>query len=288
MSPDQLREIDRSRFFPLHAVAAGTSLATEGIEALENHGRANRRTPSTVRPPIVAPPTSQLERMARGAAQLSPSRGHVLGVLLAAACQPDAGNAGALRPLWAEEAINRAHATLRLVNALNASDRGETNPLTAGIELALARDLADGLTLLGHGESSTVVPCARVMRHVVANLDALFAAAAGDIDMSIAIEPVALAGYRRRALVLVTHELIANLLLHSFPNRKHGRARISLVRHGARSARLRVADDGVGFSDRMPGPCGVGAGLADLLEGALTYDRTGGWTVAEIVFPMPA
>ena len=62
---------------------------------------------------------------------------------------------------------------------------------------------------------------------------------------------------------------------------------VGLATHGPKSACLRVADNGVGFTASAPNlDYGLAAGLAGLLEADLTYDRVAGWTIAEISFPV--
>jgi two-component sensor histidine kinase len=81
--------------------------------------------------------------------------------------------------------------------------------------------------------------------------------------------------------------LLCNALLHAFPGRDTGLIEICLTHRCPKSALLRVADNGIGFSDTRPNlTCGVAASLAGLLEADLAYDRAAGWTIAEIIFPV--
>jgi two-component sensor histidine kinase len=99
---------------------------------------------------------------------------------------------------------------------------------------------------------------------------------------------VALPAYQRRALVLVTSELVMNALLHAFRRRPEGRLIVELRLVSSRYARLRVSDDGLGCLTG-PGndPCGIAAGLADLLGSTLV--RRSNYpcgTIAEITFAL--
>jgi two-component sensor histidine kinase len=61
-----------------------------------------------------------------------------------------------------------------------------------------------------------------VLREIVRDLVTLFGPTAGDIELHLNIERVALAAYRRRALVLAASELVINALLHAFKGRSGG------------------------------------------------------------------
>jgi two-component sensor histidine kinase len=101
------------------------------------------------------------------------------------------------------------------------------------------------------------------------------------------IHNVSLPAYNRRALVLAARDLLCNALLHAFPGDESSRIEVGLTDRDAQSACLRVAGNGAGFNGNPPNLTrGVAAGLAGLLEADLAYERTAGWTVAEIVFPV--
>jgi two-component sensor histidine kinase len=174
---------------------------------------------------------------------------------------------------------------MRLIGA--RSRRGSPtrpNPIAAQVEDFATRDLAAKFRELETSAERAVLPCSTVLRHVVSDLGTLFGCPA-NIALETTIERVSLPGYKRRALVLAACELLCNALLHAFPGHRTGLIDVGLTFQG-RSARLRVADNGVGFGDILPNlTCGVAAGLADLLEADLAYTRTAGWTIAEICFP---
>jgi len=109
------------------------------------------------------------------------------------------------------------------------------------------------------------------------------------VIVEVKIEDVSLPAYKRRALVLAAAELVNNALLHAFAGRAAGLIEVGLTISGRQTACLRVADNGAGFTTFPPNlGCGVAAGLSDLLEAELVYDRLAGWTIAEIAFPVAA
>jgi two-component sensor histidine kinase len=210
----------------------------------------------------------------------------LLGVLLDACLDRGRGRA-VLRPLWVEEATHRAYVFVRLLAMGDArSGTADRTPLEAGIELVLARDLASLLKSLETINETAILPTARILRNVIRGLDALFGTVIGEVTLCTDIASVALPAYKRRALVLAAVELVANVFLHGFRGRPGGRIEVTLNLLGPALASLRVTDDGVGFADRpSTSHLGIAGALADLLEGELAYDRIGGRTTAEIVFP---
>jgi two-component sensor histidine kinase len=221
------------------------------------------------------------------AERLPPATEDLVSVLLSSAVPAPNRGCEVLRPLWSEEAIHRALGFMQLVDA--ARLRGQStrrNPIAAGLEDFAARDLAVRFRELQNGAERAVTPCGLVLREVVTDLGVVFGCPA-NIALETKIDRVSLPAYKRRALVLAACELVCNALLHAFPGREAGVVEVHLTSRGAQFACLRVTDDGVGFSDTPPNlTCGVAACLADLLEADLTYDRTAGWTIAEIVFPV--
>ncbi|HEX3989545.1 MAG TPA: hypothetical protein VHX39_00090, partial [Acetobacteraceae bacterium] len=158
---------------------------------------------------------------------------------------------------------------------------------TAQTEDAIAYDLAACFRNLTSGGERDLQPSASVLRNVTTGLGALFGVPA-NITIETKIEDVRLPAYKRRALVLAASELVSNSLLHAFRGGSVGLIEVSLTALGRTSACLHVGDNGNGFIEASPNlDCGVGAGLAGLLEADLVYDRMAGWTIAEIEFPLP-
>jgi len=235
---------------------------------------------------------SRFESMAQRANKVPAKAGDLLSVLLASALPVPSRGCKVLRPLWVEEAMHRAYSFVRLVDIRNGygAFTGENPHLDDAIawEDAIACDLGARFRELAAGREREVLPCAAILQDVVAGFCALFGSPA-DVTVETRIDDVWLPGYQRRALVLATFELVSNALLHAFRGHAGGQIEVHLAANGAKSACLRVADNGVGFADASPNlDRGVAAGLAGLLEADLIYDRTAGWTVAEIAFPLSA
>jgi hypothetical protein len=232
---------------------------------------------------------SRFERLAQLAHALSTEPGDLLGALLSGALPVNHRGCEVLHPLWAEEAVHRAYTLMRLVDLRNRrGDYADRAAMIIRLEHAIARDLAVQFRTLQVGRERDVLPCSAVLRGVVIGLGTLFGCPA-DIVLTTEIEELLLPAYKRRALVLATAELVGNALLHAFPGGKAGRIDVGLTVHDTELVCLRVADDGAGFTDASPNlDSGVAAGLADLLETGLSYSRTAGRTIAEIVFPLTA
>jgi two-component sensor histidine kinase len=222
--------------------------------------------------------------MAMLADRVPPKAADVLGVLLASTVPVLGRGCEVLRPMWAEEAMHRGYSFVRLVDARNR--RGESTSERSRQDDAIAGDLAVRFRELASGQERELLPCATVLSDVVAGLGALFGYPA-NIAFKITISEMWLPAYKRRALVLAASELVSNALLHAFRGRLAGLIEVRLAACAPNSACLRVADNGIGFTGSPPNlGCGVGAGLAGLLEADLAYDRLAGWTIAEIAFPV--
>jgi len=233
---------------------------------------------------------SRFEELALRVTNVPPKAGDILDVLLGSTLLPQNRGCEVLHPLWMEEAVHRAYNFVRLVDARDSRDRaaGSMRDLDHAVawEDAITCDLADCFEALTTGQERDLLPCATILLGAAAGLGALFASTE-NITIESRIDDVQLPGYKRRALVLATVELICNALLHGFPARASGQIEVHLAADGAGSACLRVTDNGVGLVDRVPNLArGVAAGLAGLLEADLTYDRIAGWTIAEVAFPL--
>lgn len=67
------------------------------------------------------------------------------------------------------------------------------------------------------------------------------------LAVSVALEPVEIAGERLAVLGMIVHELVTNACKHAFPERQPGRLEVRLERVGQAQAALTVWDDGVGM-----------------------------------------
>jgi hypothetical protein len=234
------------------------------------------------------PPARPISESLAGLTRESPTKaGDLPGVLLASTFPVNGYGCEVLRPLWAEEAMHRAYTFMRLIKTRNRRGASaDMEPIVAGLEDFVARDLAAQFRDLETGGAREVLPCSTILRDIVTNLGVLFGNAA-NITLKTTIEPLLLPAYKRRALGLVAAELVSNALLHAFPGHEAGLIHVGLTSLGPKTMCLRVADSGIGFTGLRPNlDCGVAAGLASLLEVDLVYHRISGWTIAEIAFPV--
>ena len=227
---------------------------------------------------------SSFEMLAASSDRLARSSKDVFGALLAGTYPESVSFGWTPRPLWNEEAIHRAYRMLQLL--LRLRERRHGNEHAWHPDYALAMQLAADIRSLSGTEEHLPVPCSAVLSSVVCSLSSLFGQAAGGIDLKTSIERVSLPAYRRRALVLATSELVVNALSHAFNGWAGGRIDVCLQRVTGGCARLRVADDGVGyFEDHAETSAPLAGRLGKLLNGRLIYRRDRAWaTTAEIVF----
>ena len=230
---------------------------------------------------------SSFEILAASCDRLARSSEDVFGALLASTYPQSVSADWTSRPLWNEEAIHRAYRMLQLLLRLRERRHGNEHAWQANY--ALAMQLAADIRSLSETAEHRQVPCAAVLSSVVRTLGSLFGEAAGDISLSTSIERVSLPAWRRRALSLVAIELVVNALNHAFDGGAPGRIDVCL-RVTGKCARLRVADDGIGYFAGDAETCASMAGrLGALLGGRLVYRRDPAWTTsAEIVVPVHA
>lgn len=216
-------------------------------------------------------------------------RGAMLAVLFEASRPICRGGLDGPSPLWAEEAMHRAVNLLQLVMTLEQRTwHSDESAISAQLELALARNLANALSGLELKEPDAVLPCSDALRSVTSNLVALFGPTAGDIRLHTSLTRLALLANKRRALVLAAHELVVNAVKHAFCGRDRGDVVVTLDRPCATTARLLVEDDGPGFSAERPGMgLSIIASLASVLDADCIYCRSRlGGTSAELLFPV--
>jgi two-component sensor histidine kinase len=236
----------------------------------------------------VHPLAPRVEMMIARSEALSPWLAQIVGVLLDAARPSHCGGRDVLRPLWTEEAMQRACSMLHLAAQLDQSAEARASDnVNPQSERRFANDLAALYRTLDIERDEEVLPCLFVLQGVVRNLVALFGTGAGWVIIRTDIERVSLPAYKRRALVLAASELVINALRHGFVDKSGGQIDVTLQTFGTAQLRLTVVDNGCGLpDDYATGQSGITAALADLLEGGLVYRRlrTAG-TYAEIVLP---
>jgi two-component sensor histidine kinase len=223
----------------------------------------------------MAPTTtlSSFALLAQCSRALSARSDEAIGPLLAAATVPQAKASLETHPIWVAEALHRAHVTLKLFLVLHRSRR-QIDRATRALERRLAIDLARNIFALAPADSEKIEDCAAVLRDIVCNLVALFGPGVGQIDMETDISEVKLSRPRRRALVLLAHELVANAILHAFTGRRRGRIVVTLRRISPAAAVLCVMDDGIGIDNHDDNACGIATRLTTFLSSELYHRRT--------------
>jgi two-component sensor histidine kinase len=98
-----------------------------------------------------------------------------------------------------------------------------------------------------------------------------------------------LPAFQQRALVLLTSELVKNVLLHAFRDKTDGRIAVELRVPTRGDATLTVSNDGnlLSHAPHQPqaGRCSMAGDLADLLQGDVVYSpRVGGGQIAKVAF----
>jgi len=227
-----------------------------------------------------------MRKMPAAPGAISPQRQALLAALLDGGVNCAPRGRAALRPLWANEAMHRAHSMLALVGGLERhAPSGGNGPRGADAECRLAAGLAASLRSLAAEDDSIILPCADVLKASVRSLADLFGPAIGHLSVHERVGRLALPAYRRRALVLMAVELVANAIRHGFAGRKSGRITVTLRQEERSLARLGVTDDGCGIpaGTRI---VGIAADLAAVFGPELVCRgvRSGGTSV-EVVFP---
>ncbi len=159
--------------------------------------------------------------------------------------------------------------------------------ITRARERQLAIDLASNIAVVTGVSADKAETCAEALRNIACNLVALFGSGVGDLDIETDIAEMNLPGPRRRALFLLTHELIVNAILHAFAGNRRGRIIVTLRRISPCVAVLCIMDDGIGIHNDAIDAGGIAAGLATVLASDLYYGRTlAGLTKIEAIFEL--
>lgn len=240
---------------------------------LQGMGRASRPGPLT----------SSFERAAGWSERRPARQWDAAGILLAATTANLQHASAGWRPIWADEAMHRAYATLRLFATLPPSHPG-TSLWLNDLHHRLAVRIAERLGEFDEADDGRLVPCSTLLRDLVHGLVALFGPSTGQISIRTDIQRLALSRDRRRALTLLAWELVTNALLHAFDGQRHGLIDVRL-HTGLDGALLQVSDDGVGLRQIVPGArCSVSNGLATILGSNLRYRRECGQTIVNVGF----
>jgi hypothetical protein len=178
-----------------------------------------------------------------------------------------------LQPLWANEAMHRAHTTICLIKVLERRvlvPRG--SPSVGVYELNLANDIARLIKSVSYTQASTSVSCSSTVKDLVLETVELFGPGAGDVAIETNIEKVVLPAFKVRALVLLAQHLVANALLVGLQFPGGGRITVNLCRTAPTGARLSVITSGPGLVGSQPCSCSVTHDLASLLGATLAYN----------------
>ena len=127
------------------------------------------------------------------------------------------------------------------------------------------------------------------LRELVTDLarDLVMTIKPGDIELALALAPIALAGDKATPLGLLVNELLGNALRHAYPHRR-GRLAVSAGVDG--DLRIVVEDDGVGLAAHRTADEGFGKNLIDMLarqlRGTIAWEDAAPGTRAVVVVPL--
>ena len=199
--------------------------------------------------------------------------------------------------LWAEEAKHRSNNLAQIATSL-ARVRARGLPDGRSIESPGPRSdsfeqqalvLADAYVELGRANAPTNESRTDVLARVLSGLAELLGSDSRAIVVSVDIVDLPLSQDQRRALVLITSELVINAFKHAFPNGEDGRIGVGL-RVKCDQVELVVEDNGVGLQSSGAGRSGARLldGLSSVLGATLrrSPSSSGGLRVA-VHFPLP-
>jgi two-component sensor histidine kinase len=220
---------------------------------------------------------------------VSAQRARLLAPLLASASMTSC-KGSLLRPIWVMEAMRRAYNMVRLVGFLDRyAPLSGIDSHRPDFEKRLADTLAATFDSLAIERDEVLRPCSMALRSLTQNLVELFGSAIGDIALSTCVDRLVLPAFQQRALILLTSELVTNVLLHAFNDRIDGRIVVELWVPTRGDASLTISNDGNLLSSiphqQQAGRCSMAGDLADLLQGDVVYTpRVGGGQIAKVTF----
>jgi two-component sensor histidine kinase len=127
------------------------------------------------------------------------------------------------------------------------------------------------------------------LRELVTDLarDLAVAVKPGDVELALAVAPIALTGDKATPLGLLVNELLGNALRHAFP---HGGGRLAVSAEVDGDLRIVVEDDGVGPAAHRSAEEGFGKNLIDMLarqlRGTIAWEDAAPGTRAVLVVPL--
>jgi hypothetical protein len=155
-------------------------------------------------------------------------------------------------------------------------------------EFEFAGRLFDTFTSINLATENQTACCSTLLLCATCDMVALLGPAAGRITLRTDVGDVVMPCFKRRAVILLVCELIANALQHAFNEEDGGEITVALEAISGTCARVTVADNGCGFGQLENPPVGdVTAALAGILNGSIVYDSTRCYaTVVSVEFPL--
>jgi hypothetical protein len=219
---------------------------------------------------------SRLERLA-AAAEEAPCWPPFLYVLLATAAPGSWGGSEVLEPIWVDEAMHRTLCMIHLTSRLERQMMQRKNRAAWSAScLRKAIALADSLAELEIVDNREVLPCARLLGQTAGGLLHLFSSPDGEVEARIVVEDIAVAAYRRRALVLATGALVMQAIGNAMDRGRGPAISIKLAGRGGGHWCLAVTEDDVRADDDARDCDSVVDGLSDLLA-VQNVRRSAGW-----------
>jgi hypothetical protein len=197
------------------------------------------------------------------------------------------GGREVLWPLWADEAMHRTHCmihlTLRLERQMMQQGNRATWPASC---LGRVIALAGSLTELRIIDDQEVLPCSGLLGEIAVGLLHLFKLPDGDLEARIVLEDIAMAAYKRRALILATSALVMQTVTNAMDRGCAPAISIKLAAQDSGQWRLAVTEDDVYADDDARECDDIVDGLTDLLaaQNVRRFHRMSEF-VTEIDFP---
>ncbi len=159
---------------------------------------------------IVSRRASRLEALVQCTAAISAGRQGMLGALLSTTLPSACHGQAALRPLWVNEAMQRACDFVALFGWVER-DRSRGQAVLEA-EWRLVHELVSLYTSLDNDDSQTLFACSHAIRTAARDHVELFGPGGDPMKVCTVVDRLALPAYRQRALVLVTCRLAIEAL----------------------------------------------------------------------------